>query len=144
MNRRRPTSLCLTDFIFKPGLQSGSRLPGLSPPSWASRIQQMQGLDDCGPVREGPDPSTGLGSGHPAAFLPIRQRKLKSGCVPYGTECGLGCRCRVRSRLLCSTAPFHGTGARADARIRTTFPDPRLTPQTAYRTLLTILKNVKT
>ena len=45
--------------------------------------------------------------------------KLKCGCVPYGTECGPGCRCRVRSPLLCGTAPYYGTGARAEARIRT-------------------------
>jgi hypothetical protein len=133
VNLRRSTSLCLIDFIFKPGLQSGSRLPELSPSSWASRVQQMQCPDDCRSVREGPDPSTGLGSSHLAAFLPIRQRKLKSGRVPYGTECGPGCRCRVRSLLLSGTAPFYGTGARADARILTTVPDPRLTPQTAYR-----------
>ncbi len=144
VNQRRPTSLCLIGFIFKPGLQSGSCLPGLSPPSWASRAQQMQCPDDCGPVREGPDPSTGLGSGHLAAFLPMRQRTLKSGRVPYGTECGLRCRCQVRRSLLCGTVPFYGTGARADTRIQTTVPDPHLTPQTAYRTHLTILKNVKT
>ena len=45
--------------------------------------------------------------------------KFKCGCVPYGTECGPGCRCRVRSPLLYGTAPYYGTGARADARIRT-------------------------
>ncbi len=38
----------------------------------------------------------------------------------------------VRSPLLCGTAPFYGTGARADARIRTSVQDPRLNPQTAY------------
>ncbi len=27
-------------------------------------------------------------------------RQLKCGCVPYGTECGPGCRCWVRSPLL--------------------------------------------
>jgi hypothetical protein len=65
----------------------------------------------------------------------MRQRKTKSGRVPYGTERGPGCRCRVRSPLLCGTSPFYGTGARADARIRTSVPDPRLNPQTAYRIL---------
>ena len=39
--------------------------------------------------------------------------------MPYGTECGPGCRCRARSPLLYGTAPYYGTGARADARIRT-------------------------
>ncbi len=86
-----------------------------------------------GSVREGPDPSTGLGSGHPAALFLMRQSKTKRGRVPYGMECGPGCRCRIRSPLMCGTAPFYGTRARADARIRTLVPDPRLNPQTAYR-----------
>jgi hypothetical protein len=38
----------------------------------------------------------------------IKQARLKCGCVPYGTECGPGCRCRVRSPLLCGTAPYYG------------------------------------
>ncbi len=49
-----------------------------------------------GPVREGLDPSTGLGSGHPVALFRCANAKLKCGCVPYGTECGPGCRCWVR------------------------------------------------
>jgi hypothetical protein len=65
----------------------------------------------------------------------MRQSKTKSGRVPYGTECGPGCRCRVRSPLRCSTAPYYGDGARADARIRTSVPDPRLNPQIVYRIL---------
>jgi hypothetical protein len=68
-------------------------------------------------------------------YFLIGQSKTKCGPIPYGTECGPGCRCRVRSPLLCGTAPFYGTGARADARIRTSVPDPGLNPQTAYRIL---------
>ncbi len=36
-------------------------------------------------------------------------------------------------RCCASIAPFYGTGARADANIRTSVPDPRLILQTAYR-----------
>ena len=52
-------------------------------------------------------------------FYQCAKEKLKRGRVPYGAECGPGCRCRVRSPLLCGTAPYYGTGARADTRIRT-------------------------
>jgi hypothetical protein len=65
-------------------------------------------------------------------FYQCAKEKLKRGRVPYGAECGPGCRCRVRSPVLCGTVPFYGTGARADAQIRPVVPDPRLTPQTAY------------
>ncbi len=52
----------------------------------------------------------------PSSFILMRQSKIKMR--PH-TEWGTGCRCRVRSPLLCGTVPFYGTGARADARIRT-------------------------
>jgi hypothetical protein len=47
---------------------------------------EMRWPDDCGSVREGPDSSTGLGSGHSAAFFPMRQRKHKkrTHTVRYG------------------------------------------------------------
>jgi hypothetical protein len=71
----------------------------------------------------------------PSSFILMRQSKTKCSRVPYGTECGPGCRCRVRSPLLCRTEPFYVTGARADARIRTSVLDPHLNPQTTYRIL---------
>jgi hypothetical protein len=38
-------------------------------------------------------------------------------------------------RCCAGIAPLYGTGARADARIWTSVPDPCLTLQTAYRTI---------
>jgi hypothetical protein len=63
-------------------------------------FSKMRWLDDCGSVREGPDPSTGLGSGHSAGFFPCAKENIKSGCVPCGAECGSGCSCRVHSPVL--------------------------------------------
>ncbi len=55
-------------------------------------FSKMRWLDDCGPVREGPDTSTGLGSGHPAAFFTYSaEENIKSRRMPYGTECGSVC-----------------------------------------------------
>ncbi len=71
----------------------------------------------------------------PSGFFTDVPKKTKRGRVPYGTECGPGCRCRVRSPLLCGTAPFYGTGARAESRIRTHVSDPCLNPQSVYRIL---------
>jgi hypothetical protein len=68
-------------------------------------------------------------------FYLCTKKNIKSGRVPYGTECGSGCRRRNRSLVLCGTAHFYGTGARVDAQIRTSVPDPRLILQTAYHTV---------
>ncbi len=62
-------------------------------------------------------------------FYQCAKEKLKSGHVPYGAYCAV-------------PGLFYGSGARADARIRTTVPDPSLTPQTAPFNKSKIVKNM--
>jgi hypothetical protein len=92
-------------------------------------FNKMRWSDDCGPVREGPDPSTGLGSGHPAFFFTYAPKIISKAEADPDVD--------ARSIVWCCAgiAPFYGTGARAEARIRTSVPDPRLILQTAYRTV---------
>ncbi len=105
-------------FIFKPDFGPVVVFLGLSPPSWASHVILMRCPDDSdqsGKVRIralDSDPDT-------QQLILMRQCKIqmRMRTVRYG--CGPGCRCRVRSLLLCGTAPYYGTGARADAWIRT-------------------------
>ena len=143
-------------FIFKPDFGPIVVFLGLSPPSWASRVIRTRCLDDSdqsGKVRIrvlDSDPAT-------QQLYFDANAKFKCGCVPYGTECGPGCRCRVRSPLLCGTAPYYGTGARADAwiwtsvRIRVSILKPGtvsfflllfIKPQTARHHQLRGLKNI--
>ncbi len=87
---------------------------------WAPMILQFKKFIYCEKSTCAPESTTSLPA--PAdtqQFYFDAHAKFKCGCVPYGTECGPGCRCRVRSPLLYGTAPYYGTGARADARIRT-------------------------
>jgi hypothetical protein len=59
----------------------------------------MRWPDECEPVREGPDPSTRLGSGHSAAFLKATKHE-KSEAYWNGTEWGPRIKCQVCSSML--------------------------------------------
>ncbi len=82
----------------------------------------MQWPDDCGPVREGPDPSTRLGSSHSAAFFPMRQRKYKADVYHVERNANPDLDARSVVRLCTGFVPFSGTGAKAVVRILTFGP----------------------
>jgi hypothetical protein len=84
-------------------------------------FSKMRWPDDWGPVWEGPDLSTGLGSGHPAAFLPMPNKMSKADT--YRALRNADPDEDARSVVRCCTCipPFYSAGARADARIRVVY-----------------------
>jgi hypothetical protein len=84
--------------------------------SFSSCVVAMLWSDEHGSVREGPDPSTGLRSGHSAVFLCAKTRN--SDAYQFGNAdlvliAGFVVRCRA------GFAYSHSTRAKADVPIRT-------------------------
>jgi hypothetical protein len=93
----------------------------------------MRCPDDCGSVREGPDPSTGLGSGHPAVFFtyapkktskPVANRTVRN--ADPDADAGSVVRCCAVPCLF--TVPVRGRtrGSGLWSRVRVSFLKPRI------------------